>query len=204
MSRKIFFLFGLILSSTVMAIEEPKYKVIEKEMSFELRAYESMVVAETYVSGSLDQASSKGFRRIAGYIFGSNTNSEGKKEKVSMTAPVVITASSPDVNMISQTKLESNEGKWRVHFVMPSKYQIDALPTPNKENVLLREVPAQKFAVIRFSGLASEEKISQKTKELQKFLNEREIKPLGEPILARYNPPWTLPFMRRNEIMVSY
>ena len=187
-----------------MAIEEPKYSIIEQEESFELRAYEPMIVAETYVTGSLDEASSKGFRRIAGYIFGSNTNSEGEKQKVSMTAPVAITANSPEINMISQTKLESDEGKWRVHFVMPSEYQIDSLPTPKKKNVVLREIPAEKFAVISFSGLASEKKVAKKTQELKKILSERNIKPNGEPILARYNPPWTLPFMRRNEIMVSY
>jgi hypothetical protein len=100
--------------------------------------------------------------------------------------------------------MERSAGKWRVHFVMPSEYTLDTLPRPNNPAVTLREVPAHNYAVIRFSGLAGENKVAAKAVELKAWLEGRGIEPLGNPQLARYNPPWTLPFLRRNEVMIPY
>ena len=172
-----------------MATEEPSYTVIEQSGDFELRAYDPMIVAETQVSGPMDDASSTGFRLIADYIFGNNTSRAGGNEKISMTAPVSI---------------EQTGEQWRVHFVMPSQYNLDTLPKPNNPAVSLREVPASNYAVIRFSGLVGEKKRAAKTVELMKWLDSKGITPIGQPELARYNPPWTLPFFRRNEVMVAY
>jgi hypothetical protein len=163
-----------------------------------------MIVAETLVSGSLDKASSAGFRLIADYIFGNNTSSSGLNEKISMTAPVTMEPGSEIIKMTAPVSMEQTDAKWRVHFVMPDQYTLDTLPKPNNPAVTLREVPASNYAVIRFSGFAGEDKIARKTADLMAWLDSKSITPTGKPQLARYNPPWTLPFLRRNEVLVAY
>jgi len=205
-------LCGFIISlfaNLAMAIEEPKYALVEKSGAFELRAYAPKVLAETLVDGSLDAASSVGFRRIADYIFGNNTAHNGGNEKISMTAPVTMAAKSDKsvsekISMTAPVTMQQTDGKWRMYFVMPSQYTLSTLPTPNNPAVTLRELPATRMAVIRFSGLAGEDKTAKKTAELMAWLKSKNIVPIGEPELARYNPPWTLPFLRRNEVMVAY
>jgi hypothetical protein len=197
-------LLVLFFTGSAMAIEEPKYTVLEKSGEFELRAYSTNIVAETLVSGSMDNASSAGFRLIADYIFGNNTSTTGGSEKISMTAPVTMEPKSEKISMTAPVSMEKTDGQWRVHFVMPSQYTLDTLPAPNNLAVTLREVPASNYAVIRFSGLAGENKTAKKTSELIVWLDSRGITPIGKPELARYNPPWTLPFLRRNEVMVAY
>jgi hypothetical protein len=209
--RHLFFKLGIILfSGSAMAIEEPNYKILETSGSFELRTYDSMIVAETVVSGSMDKASSAGFRLIADYIFGNNTSSAGGSEKISMTAPVTIEPEpalelkSEKISMSTPVTMAASNGQWRVHFVMPSEHTFDTLPKPNNPAVTLREIPGQQVAVVRFSGLAGNEKTAAKTAELLAWLATQQITPTGKPELARYNPPWTLPFLRRNEVMVTY
>jgi hypothetical protein len=201
-------LFGLALlllsSGSAMAIEEPEYEVIEKSGEFELRAYSPMIVAETLVSGSMDKASGAGFRLIADYIFGNNTSTAGDSEKISMTAPVTMEPGSEKISMTAPVSMEQTAGQWRVHFVMPAQYTMETLPRPNNPQVTLREVPSSNYAVIRFSGLAGEKKVARKTAELMTWLESKGITPTGKPELARYNPPWTLPFLRRNEVMIAY
>ena len=187
-----------------MATEEPEYTVIEKSEAFELRSYSPMIVAETRVSGSMDDASSAGFRLIADYIFGNNTSRDGGNEKISMTAPVTMEPESEKISMTAPVSIEQEDGKWRVHFVMPSEYTMETLPRPNNPAVTLREVPASNYAVIRFSGFTGEDKVAAKTAELMAWLDSKGITPTSKPELARYNPPWTLPFLRRNEVMVAY
>lgn len=187
-----------------MAYEEPKYDVLEKSDMFELRAYKPLIVAEVLVDGDMDAPSNKGFRLIADYIFGNNKSANGASEKISTTVPVAMEPKSEKISMTSPVSMQEASGKWRVHFVMPSKYTLETLPAPNNAEVKLREVPAKKFAVVRFSGLAGEQKVAKKTEELLAWLQAKQIKPTGVPELARYNAPWTLPFMRRNEVMVEY
>ena len=187
-----------------MATEEPSYTVIEQSGDFELRSYSPMIVAETQVSGPMDDASSAGFRLIADYIFGNNTSPAGGNEKISMTAPVTIKPQSEKISMAVPVSMEQIGEQWRVHFVMPSQYTLDTLPTPNNPAVSLREIPARNYAVIRFSGLIGEKKLAAKTTELMTWLVSKDITAIGQPELARYNPPWTLPFLRRNEVMMAY
>jgi len=181
-------LYSLFSFNTAMATEEPKFNLIEKENSFELRSYQPQIVAEVYVDAGMDESSRRGFGLIADFIFGNNTAQSGKSEKISMTAPVGVK--------------ENNKG-WKVYFVMPSQYTLDTLPKPNNEQVSIKQVPVRKFAVIRFSGLVSQEKMNQKVKALNEWMVNKNLKPIGSPELARYNPPWTLPFLRRNEVMVE-
>ncbi|WP_345548079.1 heme-binding protein [Microbulbifer aestuariivivens] len=187
-----------------MAIEEPKYTILEQAKPFELRIYEPRIVAEVQVSGSMDQASGRGFKLLADYIFGNNTARSGGSEKIAMTAPVAMEPRSEKISMTAPVSMEQSGGQWLVSFVMPSNFTMDTLPRPNNPAVNLREIPAKHYAVIRFSGLAGEEKVGSKTTELMEWMNNKGLQAVGEPELARYNPPWTLPFMRRNEIMVEY
>jgi hypothetical protein len=205
---KLIFVCIFLLPQTAMAIEEPKFDLIEKADAFELRAYQPIIVAEVFVDGDMKEASNKGFRLIADYIFGNNKSKAGASEKISMTAPVTVETKSEKVAMTApvavQKAPEQAAGKWRVHFVMPSKYTLETLPAPNNPQVMLRKLAAKKFAVLRFSGLAGEEKTATKTQELLTWMAAKQLKPIGTPELARYNPPWTLPFLRRNEVMVEY
>jgi hypothetical protein len=186
----------------VMATEEPKYSILQKEPPFELRSYEPMILAEVQVEGDLDEASSQGFRLIAAYIFGQNQVSQ----KIAMTAPVAIEEKSLQSKKIAMTApvgIESNAGRWTVSFVMPSQYTMESIPKPLNPRVQLRAIPAVKRAVINFSGFYDANKVAEKTLELESWMKAMQLQATGAPNFARYNPPWTLPFMRRNEIIVN-
>jgi effector-binding domain-containing protein len=207
--RVLAFLTSILIASTAMATEEPKYVLIEKSEPFELRAYIPRIVAEVKVDGDLDAASNQGFRLIAAYIFGKNQVAE----KIAMTAPVGIESSdqnkSTKIAMTAPVGIESiksseNAGnQWTVSFVMPSEYTLATLPKPLNPDIRIRELPAEKRAVITFSGFYDEDKVRDKTQALREWMKSNNMKSVGEPQFARYNPPWTLPFMRRNEIMIQ-
>lgn len=189
-----------------MAIEEPKYQVIKAESPYELRLYESMLIAEVNVEGDRDTASSRGFRLIADFIFGNNESAGKGSEKISMTAPVTIEPQK--IAMTAPVTMESSGETgdrqfWRVHFVMPSEYNLQTLPKPKNNEVRIREIPSKYFAVYRYTGLNGEEKILRNTKDLTTWLTQQGLQMVGTPQLARYNPPWTLPPFRRNEILIE-
>ena len=193
------------LPVTAMAIEEPKFDVVTKDGDFELRQYAPMVVAETFVDGSQDDASSRGFKAIAGYIFGDNKRANQSTEKIAMTAPVTLEKqdTAQKIAMTVPVTLEQQEGRWRVHFVMPAQYKMADLPKPNNAAVTLREIPGRKVAVLRFSGFVGEEKVATKTAELRAWIAARGMVAAGPAQLARYDPPWIPPFMRRNEMLTE-
>ena len=185
----------LLISNSAMAIEEPKFTSIEKEGPFEIRIYAPKMIAEVSVTGNLQESSNKGFRAIADYIFGNNTAASGKQEKISMTAPVVMKAEP------NNTKDFNN--RWLMYFVMPSQYSHSSIPKPNNPYINLRDIGEKKVAVLKFSGLVNEGKMAKKTTELALWISSKKIRSLSNPELARYNPPWTLPFLRRNEIFIE-
>ncbi|MBN8430949.1 heme-binding protein [Microbulbifer salipaludis] len=193
-----------LFAGYVMATEEPQYTVTEQAEPFELRTYQPRIVAEVVVSGAMDEASSRGFRLLANYIFGNNTARSGGSQKIDMTAPVGMEPQSEKISMTAPVSMQENDGQWRVSFVMPSSYTMDSLPRPNNAAVSIREIPETSYAVIRFSGLAGAKRVAEKTADLQAWLQEKGLRATSAPELARYNPPWTLPFLRRNEIMVQY
>ncbi|HEY8595084.1 MAG TPA: heme-binding protein [Devosiaceae bacterium] len=176
-------------------IEEPEYEIVASDGPFEIRNYRSMIVAETEVRGERSSAINEGFRLIAGYIFGNNRT----RGKIAMTAPVQqqMTAVAPE------QPRQSRDGTWAVRFVMPKSWTMATLPPPNDPRVRLSQVPAQKWLAIRFSGFASSRSIGAKERALRAYARAKGIETTGEPILAFYNPPWTLPFLRRNEILVA-
>ncbi|SDZ91039.1 SOUL family heme-binding protein [Microbulbifer marinus] len=204
MARLLLGLLLAILAGYAMAVEEPEYSVTEQSAPFELRTYQPRIVAEVVVAGSMDEASSMGFRLLANYIFGNNTAGNGGSEKIQMTAPVSMEPRSEKISMTAPVSMQESGGRWRVSFVMPSRYTMETLPRPNNAAVTIRQLPETRYAVIRFSGLAGEQKVAQKTADLLAWLDEKGLRASGEPELARYNPPWTLPFLRRNEVMVEY
>lgn len=200
----------LLISGETMAIEEPSYTVLSQVEDFELRRYDEQLVAQTWVSGDQDTASRQGFKILADYIFGNNTAPSGESSKISMTAPVTMQSdnlngqASQKIAMTAPVSMQQNNGKWRVQFTMPSQYTMQTLPKPNNPDVKIVQVPAQTYGVIKFSGLAGSKKVAKKTETLKSWMQTQKLVISGTPELARYNPPWTLPFMRRNEVMMAY
>ena len=135
---------------------------------------------------------------IADYIFGNNLSSQ----KVSMTAPVTQQASEK-IAMTAPVTQQGDGKSWQVRFIMPARYTMETLPKPNNPAVKLKEIKAKRFAVIRFSGLAGQDSLKRHTARLQAYLRSNNLEALSTPTYAFYNPPWTLPFLRRNEIMIE-
>ena len=169
-----------VMTTQAIAIEEPVYQVEKawETEQIEIRAYAPRVMAVT----EMTEDSNGGFRVLAGYIFGGNA----EEQEIAMTAPVQ----------------QSMEGDREMAFMMPAEYALEDLPKPEDQRVSFREAPAYTAAVIQFSGWASAEKADENWQQLRQFLIAEGIDITGEPTLNQYNPPWTLPFMRRNEIIV--
>lgn len=186
-----------------MATEEPAFTVSMKEGAFEVRSYPALVAAQVNVTGTRDEASSAGFKLLAGYIFGGNT----RRQSIAMTAPVVQAQSgSEKIAMtapVIQSPMPGQSGAWTVRFIMPAAYTLDTLPTPNDAKVQLMLLPPARFAAVTFSGLARENDVALRTAELNVYIKSQALQAVGPPALARYNPPWTPWFMRRNEVLVA-
>ncbi|MEI7531657.1 MAG: heme-binding protein [Betaproteobacteria bacterium] len=192
-----------IYGGHVMATEEPRFVTLEKEGNFEIRQYDSQLIAEVYVEGDMGRSGNKGFRMIADFIFGNNEKVDANEsQKIAMTAPV--TLEPQKIAMTAPVTLEGNENnQWRVQFTMPSQYTFSTLPRPKNPDVKIREIPGRKMAVISFSGYMGEEKSLKKTDELLGWMAHKGYKTIGRPQMASYNPPWTLPFWRRNEVQIE-
>jgi hypothetical protein len=188
-----------------MANEEPRYEVIKKDNDFEVRRYQPMIIAEVLVTGTLSEASNKGFRQIADFIFGNNEDPVKKQsEKIAMTAPVTMEAdTSSKIAMIAPVTMEGTGGAWKMAFVMPSKFTMDTLPKPKNTNIIIKQIPSQQLAVVTFSGWVDEEKLAAQTTRLNEWIAKNGLKSSGSVQLSRYNPLWTLPFWRRNEVWVK-
>ena len=199
-------LFGLLWTGPLMAIEEPKFESLRKADNVEIRRYVPVIVAEAIVDGDMESASGRGFRLIAGYIFGNN-------ERIEMTAPVVVEPQSVSekIAMTMPVSIEpqntedtkmAGAQRWRIHFVMPSQYTLATLPKPLNPQVKLREIPAKTYAALTYSGFNTESKVQENTDQLLDWLKTQQIETIGKPQLARYNPPFTPWFMRRNEVWI--
>ena len=191
-----------LINFRVMATEEPEFTLISQENAIEVREYKPKIIASVEVEGDFDDASSKGFKLLADYIFGNNLLN-GEAQKISMTAPVEMTPLAEDIVMTSAIMKSEVNHKWQVNFVMPKEYSLDTLPRPNNEQVKIIEIPKEKYAVIVFSGLVRDSSYSEKAQLLNDFILTKNFTQLEAIKIARYNPPWTLPFFRRNELMVK-
>ena len=181
------------------AIEEPAYTVEREWAGVEIRAYAPYVAAEVLVSGPADQASSEAFPILAGYIFGNNKG----ERRMAMTAPVTQVAEPVKMTMTAPVTQSPESGGFRVQFVLPRAITLASAPEPLDVRVQLREVPASRVAVIRYSGLWSQANYEEHLALLQSALREAGQPWVGEPVLSRYNPPITPWFLRRNEIWLS-
>tara|TARA_B100000700_G_scaffold300073_1_gene367772 strand:- start:70 stop:708 length:639 start_codon:yes stop_codon:yes gene_type:complete len=195
-----FFLYSVL---SVRNIEEPSYIVIDKKDGYEIRKYDSYIIAQTRIVGAptRSMATNQGFSVIADYIFGNNT----KRQTVAMTVPV--NTQEVDYEKIAMTvpvNTEKGEGarSYTVSFVMPRLYTLKTLPLPNNAQVQLVQVPERRVAVKRFSWSNTEQTFLQKEQELLKELQRDGVTIVGPINIARYNPPWTLPFMLRNEVQI--
>ena len=185
-------------SSSLMAIEEAKYRVVLKDGPIEIRDYEPSIVAETVVSGEFEDAGDSAFRRLFRYIDGNNVS----QEEIAMTAPVS-QGRSEKIAMTSPVGQQSAPGGWAVSFMMPASYTMETIPEPKDDSVAIRQIPAYRAAAIRYSGFWSEKNYQEHLAELNAWLDARDYRRSGEPVWARYDAPFKPWFMRRNEILIA-
>ena len=185
-------------ATTAMATEEAPYTVIKTDDIFELREYAPQVLAEIIVEGDLEGAGNKAFRPLFRYISGDNKS----RGKIAMTAPVSQEPTGEKISMTAPVSQQSVQGKWAVSFMMPASYTMESLPTPDDPNIKLRQVPVRRVAAVWYSGFWSEEKYLLHKEKLEKWIKDNRFTVTGDPVWARYNPPFTLWFMRRNEILI--
>jgi hypothetical protein len=164
-------------------VETPKYTISKKEDGIEIRKYPAMLLASVSVKHKADEEN-EAFKVLADYIFGKNV----KKENIGMTAPVITF---------------SDEKELTMSFIMPSRYTKKTLPKAKSSDIELREKPAKTLAVLKFSGSVNEEKLKKMKDLLLDGLIQNKIIIKGQPFLMRYNSPWTLPFLRRNEVAIE-
>ena len=192
---------ALLSTSTAMAIEEPPFKVLEQDGAFELREYAPYLVAETRVEADFERAGNVAFQRLFRYISGDNT----AQQKIAMTAPVTQSRSDGEGEKIAMTAPVAQQADgtgYRVAFIVPAKYTLDTVPQPSDPTVQIRAVQAQLTAAWRYSGRWTTANYQQHEAELRRAIDARGLKVTGEPILARYNPPFMPSFLRRNEVLI--
>jgi len=186
--------------------EQPRYGVVAAEGRFELRDYAPFLVAEVDVGGRRDEAADAAFPILASYIFdrekeGGDGGEKAGRLTIAMTTPVT-QAPRPAIAMTAPvTQAPAGDG-WTVRFMMPSKWTLATLPKPKNPAIRLREMPARRMAVVRFSGRATEEAIKAQREALRAFMERRGLSAIGEPEYAYYDPPFAPPALRRNEIMI--
>lgn len=209
------FLFPLLSLVGCGAAPEPKFDLLGKSDNFEVRRYHPRIIAQTTVEASYDDAPNIGFRRLADYIFGNNTTAAS----IEMTAPVgVAPAAKPsggdpdrgtNIEMtapVSITPARANE--YVITFTMPEEYTLASLPKPKNPQISISELPPKTYAAVRFSGSTDNDHVQAKTNELQALIKSAKLIPVDPstgavPTIARYDPPWTLPWFRRNEILIE-
>jgi hypothetical protein len=186
----------------VRSEESPMYEVVRKSEDKEIRKYAGYVVATTTVSGDYREAQSRGFRILADYIFGGNEAADS----IAMTAPVMQSreGDGSQIAMTAPVMQAQTEQGWKMSFMMPSSYDLKDLPKPRSPLVTLEQVPERYMAAIRYSWGRGEARNNAKGRELLEWLeNESTYWPAGKMVTAGYDPPWTLPFVRRNEVLIE-
>lgn len=178
--------------------EEAKYSVVLNEGNLELRRYEPQIVAETIVEGDFDEVGNEAFRRLFGYISGKNR----KNEPIPMTAPVSQESEGEKIPMTAPVNQERRGDRWSITFLMPYYYTMQTLPEPVDERVHLREVPERLMSAITYSGTWTRKRYEIHKEKLLDWMRDKNFEQAGEPVYARYNPPFTLWFMRRNEVLI--
>jgi effector-binding domain-containing protein len=189
------FIFGV---DSVMAIEEAKYNVLKKDDRFEIRDYAPQILAEIIVEGDIEQAGNKAFNRLFRYISGENRS----RDKIEMTTPVSQESRGKKIKMTAPVSLQPAKGRCAVSFMMPAAHTLETLPEPEDSGIIIRQVPARRIAAVIYSGFWSEKNYLRYKNELEAWILKEGLTISGDPIWARYNPPFTLWFLRRNEILI--
>ena len=184
--------------NSIFATEEAKYSVISQSGDFEIREYEPSIVAETLIEDEFEDAGSRAFRKLFNYISGANS----KQDKIAMTSPVSQEKRSEKIAMTSPVGQRQAGTAWVVAFMMPASYTMDTIPMPEDPAVEIRPVPAYRAAAVRYSGTWSEKNYRKQLDRLQHWMEENDLQANGQPVWARYDPPFKPWFMRRNEILI--
>ena len=188
----------VLVSCATVGIEKVQYDVVGKGGSIEIREYKPYLVAETRVDSDFKEAGNVAFRRLFSYISGDNQ----AKESIAMTAPVEQQAAPEKIAMTAPVTQQASGGKFAVSFVMPAKYTLETIPQPTDPAVTIKEVPGYKAAVIRYSGTWSEKRYEAKKQALEDYMAQNNLIAADEPIWARYDPPFQIWFLRRNEVII--
>jgi hypothetical protein len=187
----------------IRSAEEAHYNVVDDQGEFQLREYAGLVVVETTVKAEFDEAGSQAFKRLFGYISGNN---EGSRE-IAMTAPVMVSDDKPvegeSIDMMAPVIVNQNADSWRYAFVLPASYSLDSAPLPTNPDVKLLEIKPKRVATLRYSGLLNESDFRDNTQRLQLWMASNGLKPASSARVAGFDPPWALPFVRRNEVMID-
>jgi len=183
----------------IRTAQEPSYQVLNDYGVIQIRHYPALVVAETEVSADYKSSSGQAFQRLAGYIFGNNKT----RQKLAMTAPVMQQQTAETLAMTAPVIQQKLGAVWLMAFVLPKDYSVATAPTPLDSVVVIKEIPEKKVAVLRYTGSLSEQAIEAKAEELTAWLSQHNYKIISAARSAAYDPPWTLPFLRRNEIHID-
>ncbi len=187
----------------VESVEEASYDIVEKQKRYEIRDYAPMIAVETTVDAGFEQAGGKAFRKLFGYISGENT----AKQKISMTAPVIAESnpekSSVKIAMTAPVTAQQEGQAWRFQFVLPKKFTAQSAPAPLNPEVSLVEVPSKRVAVLRYAGSNTQAAQNKNVTLLKKWIESKGLQAVSAPRWAGYNPPWTLPPFRRNEVLID-
>lgn len=181
-----------------MAIEEAAYTVVQRDGKFEIRDYAPVVLAETVVAGALARAANEAFRRLFRYISGDNR----ARHKVAMTAPVSQEPTGEKIEVAAPAGQQPAQDRWVVSFTMPASCTLETLPEPRDPQVALRQVPARRMAALRYSGFWTETSYLHHKMKLESWVRKRGLRIAGDPVWARYDPPFAPWFLRRNEILI--
>ena len=198
-AQSLLLLVALVMASNTHALEKPEYEVLYKDGKIEYRLYQPIILAETTIAGAetYNDASNEGFKRLFDYITGDNT----AQTDIAMTAPVHQSRDFEKIDMTAPVGRSEVPSGVRISFMLPSKYTMDDAPVPTDDRVKLRYVPEKLMAVIRYSGRWTERNINKYETRLKDSVAQAGFSPIGAIESAVYNPPFTPPFMRRNEIM---
>ncbi|MEI6069778.1 MAG: heme-binding protein [Methylococcaceae bacterium] len=183
----------------IRTADQPTYQVLNDYGHIQIRRYPALVVAETEVIADYKNSSNQGFQRLAGYIFGNNQ----KKQKMAMTAPVIQQQQAETLAMTAPVIQQQSGDVWLMAFVLPKGYSVLTAPLPNDQAVIIKELPEKKVAVIRYTGSLCEAGIQENSETLKNWLTQQGYKALSPLRSAAYDPPWTLPFLRRNEVHID-
>lgn len=183
----------------ISSVDEAGYDVLKDNANIQIRQYKPLLTAQTEVEANYETASSKAFQRLFDYISGNNK----AQQKIAMTAPVIQEKQAQEIAMTAPVFQEKSGKIWFMSFVLPADYTLTTAPIPLDSMIVLKEVPSKKVAVLTYTGFLSEHVIEEKANELKNWLTEQGYKSQSTPRSAGFDPPWTLPFLRRNEIHID-